>query len=546
MHYKFSTLIRPYVRVRALCLGVLCAAGAVPAVSAQEAQGQPDFSKVDGTVVAYIPSKADKFIGAPALVKLPNGDLLAGYSEVGPSSDENCAPSVRLYRSADGGHTWAYVRDVRETYNATLFTCKDALYLIGTNRHDGDLVIRRSVDGGLSWSAPLNPGKGLLLAGKYMSSAGPVLVHGGRVWYVAQRLEARSTRSRPKFSALLLSASVDADLLDAASWRVSNPVAGDASWLEGDFANWFGGSPVPLADGGMAALLSVSAWAREVAACLRYKAGDNRLSFDSALGFAPFDGGSSAFVARRDETSGRYLALVNAVPERYRGPTPERTQNTLALVESSDLKTWSKPVVILHRPNPDKIGFANPCWLFDGQDIVFVAASAADDQKGGAFNGQSANCLTFHRLADFRNLSARTAVNVPAARKLNITTERVEVSGCDFKWMPMQAGTKAFSNRDFLWETVPSKFSGWHYTQLAGGVRAQILVKALRDTDVFVAARPLQDLAGLSEWESLPGVFFAFNDRLKTKFNVYRKHLKSGESVWVPQMEWHGAFLLAP
>lgn len=506
---------------------------------------QPDFSNVPGRVIAHIPAKADKFVGAPSLVKLPNGELLACFTETGPSSDENSSPYVRIYRSSDGGESWSLLRDVRKMFNATLFVHDGKLYLLGTNRHDGDVVISQSADNGVRWTTPENARKGLLLSGKYKSSASPVVIHGGRLWYTIEQVDTDSNRRYPRFSALMLSAPVDAYLLDAASWTASNLVGGDKKWLGGTFANWFGGNPVASPDGVVCSLMSVTSGADEYAALLHAENGGNKLSFNSQDGFLKFDGGAKKFVVRRDGPNS-YWSLVNAVPERFMGATPERVQNTLVLTKSDDLRNWSEQAVLLHQADVDKFGFGDTYWIFDGDDICFVSATAYDDRQGGAFNGQSANLLTFHRIPMFRESAQVKFASIAPVAKQTFNAGNFTVEGRGFKWEELKVGGKALFNRDILWDSVPTKFSGARFTQVGGGVRAQILVTATEDTEVIVATRIHQELAGLQDWEPINGMTFAFDDRLKTKFFAYRKQLKAGEKVWIPQTEWHGTFLIAP
>lgn len=522
------------------------AVGACILLTARAEPAPPDFSKVPGRVVAYLPAAADKFIGAPSLVKLPNGELLASYTEVGPSSDENSLPYARLYRSTDNGESWSLLRDVREMFNATLFVHNGVLYLIGTNRHDGEVIISRSDDNGARWTMPADSQKGLLLQGRHKSFASPVLVHGGRIWYAVEKVDEDSNRRYPRFSAVVLSAPVDANLLEASSWVASNPVRGDRAWLGGRFANWFGGSLVAAPDGVLSSIMSVSSGSDEYAARLRVGSDGRKLDFNPEDGFFPFDGGAKKFVVRRDEAAGGYWALVDAVPERFAGATPERVQNTLALTKSTDLQTWSQQAVLQHQADPDKFGFGDPYWIFDGDDICYVCATAHDDRQGGAFNGQSANFLTFHRISKFRDPSQLKPVPVADVAKQTFETATLTVEGRNFKWEELKVGGKAFSNRDFLWDAVPTKYSGGRFTQLGGGVRAQVLATAKTDTEILVATRAQQELAGLQDWEPVNGMTLAFNDRLKSKFFVYRKKVAAGEKVWIPQTEWHGTFLIAP
>jgi hypothetical protein len=81
-------------------------------------------------------------------------------------------------------------------------------------------------------------------------------------------------------------------------------------------------------------------------------------------------------------------------------------RNTLILKSSPDLKHWTTRKELLHHPDVLKHGFQYVDWQFDGKDIVFLCRTAFDDGVGGADNYHNANYLTFHRVKNFRKLSA--------------------------------------------------------------------------------------------------------------------------------------------
>ena len=73
---------------------------------------------------------------------------------------------------------------------------------MGVSREYGDIVIRRSTDGGRTWTKPSDEHSGLLVEGRYHCAPVPVIVHGGRIWRAMNWPRAQ----RPEWSALVLSA----------------------------------------------------------------------------------------------------------------------------------------------------------------------------------------------------------------------------------------------------------------------------------------------------------------------------------------------------
>ena len=113
----------------------------------------------------------------------PGGDYVASHDFFGPKSTEHQSARSVVFRSRDQGRTWKQVSEIQGAFWSTLFVHRGALYLIGTDRHHGNVVIRRSVDGGASWTSPADRTSGLLRdQGEYHCAPMPVIEHRGRLW----------------------------------------------------------------------------------------------------------------------------------------------------------------------------------------------------------------------------------------------------------------------------------------------------------------------------------------------------------------------------
>src|SRR5262249_53079769 len=145
----------------------------------------------------------------------------------------------------------------------------------------------------------------------------------------------------------------------------------------------------------------------EIAAIVEISADGTKATFDAGKDWIDFPGGAKKFTIRWDPQSKRYWALSNFVPEKHRSDRPARVRNTLALVSSPDVKTWEVRATILYVPEMVKHGFQYADWLFDGDDLIALVRTAHDDGVGGARSFHDANCLTFHRIPDFRKLTTK-------------------------------------------------------------------------------------------------------------------------------------------
>ena len=359
-----------------------------------------DHSNVPGVILHHSPARSGVYIGCPGIAVLPNGDYVASHSYFGPRSKMN---RMSVYRSRDRGKTWTRLTDIHGQWWSSLFVHRGDLYHMGVSRRYGQVVIRRSKDGGKTWTQPKDADSGLLIAeGKYHCAPVPVVVHKGRIWRAYEQAKGRWGTG---FSALVLSAPADADLLKADSWTASNrldwggwkPYGG---WLEGNVVADPNGHVVDILRvhedkaGGKAAIVNVSDDGRTV-------------SFDPKTGFIDFPGGCKKFTIRFDPATKLYWSLTNYIPPRYRGHGANMTRNTLALTSSADLRKWTLRSVVLRHPDVRKVGFQYVDWLFDGADLIAAVRTAFDDGLGGAHNSHDANYFTFQRITGFRRRSMK-------------------------------------------------------------------------------------------------------------------------------------------
>ncbi len=370
---------------------------------------------VPGTVIDYSPQRSGIYIGSPSLAILPGGDYVASRDEFGPKSTENVLAVSHIFRSGDRGKTWSRIATLQGAFWSSLFVHRGALYLMGTDRGYGHVVIRRSDDGGRTWTTPRDPPTGLLRTdGKFHCAPVPVVVQGGRLWRAMEDAGAPGGWGS-HFRAFMMSAPVEADLLRAESWTSSNPLARDAAWNANDFGGWLEGNAVATPDGQVVDVLRVDTRSSEEKAALVRISMDGKTSmFDPQNGLIAFPGGAKKFTIRYDAQSKLYWSLASIVPDAYRVPQPGTVRNTLALTSSPDLLRWTVRCLLLHHPDTVRHGFQYVDWLFDGEDIIAACRTAYEDGQGGAHNYHDANYLTFHRFARFRTLTMADSVPLSA------------------------------------------------------------------------------------------------------------------------------------
>lgn len=355
-----------------------------------------------GTVIHYSPASSGRYIGSPSICILPNGDYLASHDLFGPKSNEHVHARGRLYRSSDKGETWNHLRDFDGFFWTGLFTHRGAVFLLGLDKHHGNILIRKSADNGKTWTEPA-----IIAEGQFHTAPMPVIEHDGRLWRAIEDAHT-SNKWGERYRARMMSAPADADLLDPASWTISNALARDPAWLENDgFAAWLEGNAVAAPDGSMCNILRVDTpGLPEKAAIVRVSADGTAATFDPRNDLIDLPGGAKKFTIRKDPAGPGYWTIASMVRDGQAvAGRPAAVRNTLALLHSPDLRNWQVRSILLRHPDRAKHGFQYVDWQFDGDDLIAACRTAWDDAEGGARNNHDANFLTFHRWENFRKLT---------------------------------------------------------------------------------------------------------------------------------------------
>jgi hypothetical protein len=366
--------------------------------------------KVPGVVVDYLPASTRTFIGSPSIAILPNGDYVASHDFFGPASTEHQRAVSAIFKSSDKGKSWKKITEINGQFWSNLFVHQNMLYIMGTWKHHGNLIIRRSLDGGYSWSEPLDSIHGLLREGEYHTAPVPMVVYHGRLCRAFEYAKSTTTAWGKRYSAMVISAPLDADLLAASNWTVTNILPCDTTYLNGKFGGWIEGNAVITPEGKLVDFLRVEVKGpgRDMAAVVNIGDDLKTASFDPTTGFLNFAGGARKFTIRYDEISKRYWAITNLIKPEFASLPAGKVRNTLVLQSSSDLKNWTIHKVLLQHPDVLKHGFQYVDWQYEGKDIVFLCRTAFGDAFGGADNFHNANYLTFHRINSFRKLAAKS------------------------------------------------------------------------------------------------------------------------------------------
>ncbi len=386
-----------------LCVTSVCLLVAQPNAFSQGQEAKPDFSMVPGTVIAHSPASTKKYIGSPSITILPNGDYVASHDYFGPGGDRRAYDETIVYSSTDKGKTWKKLTTIKDQWWSTLFVFQGDLYLIGTRGGGGDMIIRKSTDGGATWTDPIDEETGVIAEGDYHCAPVPVIEHNGRIW------RAMEEHNNGAFKALMLSAPVQKDLLKSASWTISNGVGIVQHWYDHNMLSWREGNVVVKPDGEIGNLIRVEiAGQHNVAALLNVSSDGKRCTFDPYEGFVTFpDGTGKKFTVRFDPTSKKYWAVSNWIQPKdldlLKHKDAASIRNTVVLVSSEDLRDWTIERILLHHPDHWNHAFQYPDWVFEGEDLVMVSRTCYDDGLGGAANRHDANFMTFHRIKDFRN-----------------------------------------------------------------------------------------------------------------------------------------------
>jgi len=358
-----------------------------------------------GTVVNYLHPRDDeyafsgRYLCSPSLVRHPDGYLLASMDLFAGGAPQNLS---LIFRSDDDGRTWHYLTDLFPCFWGKLFIHRGELYMLACSTEYGDLLIGKSADGGRTFGAPTALLRGSCkcgVAGVHKNPQ-PVIEHRGRLY---ETLEWGSW-GEGYHAAMVMSADVESDLLDPASWRFTPPVKYDPAWpgvASGPSSGNIEGSLVVSPDGALFNIMRYDMtkcrpnYGRVLAYRVDTDDPDAPLAYDHAV---ELPGNHSKFMIKRDERTGLYFTIISRILDGE----GVMNRNLLSLMVSKDLRRWELAADLIDRRHEDPrgTGFQYVDWMIEGEDLLYLCRTAMNQPH----NYHDANYQTFHRLAGFRDL----------------------------------------------------------------------------------------------------------------------------------------------
>ena len=341
-----------------------------------------------------------RYLCSPSLVRHPDGFLLASMDLYQTRYPQNL---TLIFRSDDDGVHWTHLAELFPCFWGKLFIHHGKLYMFGASTEYGDLQIGCSEDGGKTWSAPtvLFRGSG----GKngesgWQCNPEPVVEYQGRIWYTVEW----GQWERGYHAPAVLSAPIDADLLNAESWTVTQPVKYDKSWKglpPGDSTGNIEGTLTVFPDGKLYDVMryDMTKTTPNGGMAIIYRVDtehpEEPLTFVRTMDFYA---NYAKFEILHDKETGAYLTIAS----RFRDLAHAHCRNLLSLMYSYDMVTWHVACDIYDKSDedPQKIGFQYVDYFMENEDILFQCRVG----WYGAASFHDANYAVFDRIVNFRRL----------------------------------------------------------------------------------------------------------------------------------------------
>lgn len=373
--------------------------------------------------VKYQPEKTQAFLGSPSLIRLDDGSILATHDYFGAQGildTEHECMLTSVYKSFDDGLTWQNITHIPYCFWGNLFRHNGEIYLMSCSREYGDILIRKTTDGGYTWTVPADEKSGMLFKSGYPHHTNPnphlpitpILHAYGRVFKTVEFYDTTMPIKGffPRaYSACVMSAPEDADLLDSSSWSFSNQLPFMPELFPEEIVHersgFLEGTLAVAPDGSLKSLIRVHFRVFNVALMMNLSKDGKELTYDPQPIIENFPGGQSKFSIRYDEQTGLYFTLSN--PRTFWDDDDLSQRNVLTLNCSADLRNWRELCVVAEDESglPAALscqltGFQYPDWQFDGDNIIALVRTA----YRGANRFHDANRITFHVIKNFRSM----------------------------------------------------------------------------------------------------------------------------------------------
>ena len=420
------------------------------------------------SVVKYQAPASEMYLGSPSILKLANGNILASNDYFGPNrphDSQGRSNYTSIYQSTDNGLNWSQISNISGMYWANLFEHDGNVYLLGVTAATASIAIRKSTDGGLTWTAPVSATTGLLFnegtsgtAPRYHGAPAPVLKANGRLYRAFENIEDTSLPGFRGYRAFAISIDENDDLMDASKWTKSNEITFNGAWDPTGSAattGWLEGNMVQGPDGKVWNMLRVNSTPFfDRSALIEISSNGSTATF-SPSNFFTFPGGSCKFVVRKDANTGVYWAILN---DNTNG-VESNQRNVLALYASTDLTNWYLAKTLMeddqnYTPTESiaNTGFQYPDWQFDGNNIIYLSRTAYGD---GVPRAHDSNFITFGLVENYTNYTPTELLTTLPLSKVSFKGNRI---GNEVKlaWqLPNNKDTSSFiiyraqENKDF-------------------------------------------------------------------------------------------------
>lgn len=357
------------------------------------------------------------FCFEPGLVKLPGGRLLVAFPYHSPERRRPPGyqppidlPQLNLLVSDDQGRSWRTAATLPWIVGKPIVV-NDALYLLGFYPGGPNFVVSRSMDGGETWSAPTT-----VFSGKYWNCSTGHAILGNRLYWAFGQSSGETVKDNVAVSEIgrrtvVVAADLTQDLLDPASWRISNalPFPGVPPQLVRDgkvkHGLWLEPNVVAVNDS-IQVISTVKLFGEDGSqtpglAALGEVEDDGTALHYRFVQYYPTPGGQLKFCILHDEPSGLFWRTMNlpasasAADWGWMGPGDRRM---LCLSYSVDALNWMTAGCIALTPNArESFHYAQPC--VDGDDLLVISRTSRKED-----NAHDANTITLHRVPDFRSL----------------------------------------------------------------------------------------------------------------------------------------------
>lgn len=344
-----------------------------------------------GRIILDIPpSQGNPRNSEGAFITLPDGRMVFIFSMFrGGDAADHAPASLARIESADGGETWSDVQinltaegdGAQNIMSVSLLPMLDGsiglFYFIRRGYEDSKEHLRRSWDGGLTWSEPVScvPAQGYYVTNNdrvIRLQSGRLVVPAGFHRSVFDRRTGRQTWDSRCIALYCYSDD------DGQTWAESNPCTLN---VRSYYAGLQEPGVIELANG------SLYGWARTDTG-VQYE----MFSLDCGESWSVpepsrFTGPNSPLSMKRNPATGHLIAIWNPIPNYIMRPVTSSVWNggrtpLVCSVSSDEGKTWSEPVAIEDDPTA---GYCYTAMHFNGDDLL-LAYCAGGNGDGGCLN----------------------------------------------------------------------------------------------------------------------------------------------------------------